>query len=89
MGENLSPRHLVQPVRLAWNADASVGLPPLDLARLWAAPEGAVPAYPRASNDHAVPVAGPAHAPLSTEAAELREEIRRLVVEELRAIVRG
>jgi acyl-CoA reductase-like NAD-dependent aldehyde dehydrogenase len=87
MGENLNPRHLVQPVRLAWNADPSVALPPLDLARLWTAPDGPVPAYPRASNEHAAPVHD--REPVSAEAAELREEIRRLVVEELRAIVRG
>jgi hypothetical protein len=87
MGENLNPRHLVQPVRLAWNADASVPLPPLDLSRLWTAPGGPVPAYPRASNEHVPAVQH--REPVSTEAAELREEIRRLVVEELRAIVRG
>jgi acetaldehyde dehydrogenase/alcohol dehydrogenase len=102
MGENLQPSHLVNPVRLAWNADAAVGLPPLDVAGLWQAPAGPVPPYPYASNDPRV------HDPagfldhdreggggdggreaLSVEAAELREEIRRLVVEELRAIVRG
>jgi acyl-CoA reductase-like NAD-dependent aldehyde dehydrogenase len=89
MGENLNPRHLVQPVRLAWNADASVAMPPLDLARLWTAPEGAVPGYPRASNEHPEPHPAQPREPISAEAAELREEIRRLVVEELRAIVRG
>jgi acyl-CoA reductase-like NAD-dependent aldehyde dehydrogenase len=87
MGENLNPRHLVQPVRLAWNADPSVALPPLDLSHLWTAPGGPVPAYPRASNEHVAPA--PYREPVSSEAAELREEIRRLVVEELRAIVRG
>jgi acetaldehyde dehydrogenase/alcohol dehydrogenase len=112
MGENLQPSHLVHPVRLAWNADAAVGLPPMDVAALWQAPAGPVPAYPYASNDPRVddpaefldPAGFLDHGegggggggggggwgePLSVEAAELREEIRRLVVEELRAIVRG
>ncbi len=105
MGENLEPGHLVQSTRLAWNADAAVHVPSLDLEGLWRAPGGPVPPYPHASNDvpgglpdslaDSVPGAGPgatragAAEPISDAAAELREEIRRLVVEELRAIVRG
>jgi acetaldehyde dehydrogenase/alcohol dehydrogenase len=72
---------------------------------VWSPPQGPVPAYPHASNlagrgpaggssgpgaghrngsDHAA-----GREPLDADAAELREEIRRMVVEELRRIVKG
>ena len=57
----------------------------------WAAPTGPVPAYPLASNlDHAdhgldpSPVRAPRE---STE--EIREELRRLIIEELTSIIKG
>jgi acyl-CoA reductase-like NAD-dependent aldehyde dehydrogenase len=98
LGENLQPKHLVQWTRLAYNADAGepfanfTGLDP------WEAPAGTVPPYPVASNavgSGAGP--GPAQRtapfperqPVSIEAVALREEIRRLVVEELERIVKG
>ena len=103
VGENLEPRHLVNWTRLAWNADPSVPMPDMAAAAdVWSAPTGPVPAYPHASNTAAArataaaqragrPAAGDeavAHEPLSGEAAELREAVRRMVVEELRRIVK-
>lgn len=85
MGENLQPKHLVQPVRLAWNSGGDVAMPTLDLTGLQSSPGGAVPPYPHASNDiREVPPA-----PVEAVAAELREEIRRLVVEELHQLRAG
>jgi acyl-CoA reductase-like NAD-dependent aldehyde dehydrogenase len=105
MGDNLQPGHLVQATRLAWNRDPSVPMPAVDVSGVWDAPAGPVPAYPHASNDPRAgatagtpgpsrpggpqPGDGGPREPLSAEAAALREEIRRLVVEELRSIVRG
>jgi acyl-CoA reductase-like NAD-dependent aldehyde dehydrogenase len=104
VGENLQPHHLVNHTRLAWNADAGVPFPAelLDPAspalQVWTAPAGAVPPYPVPSNapDYPYPHSprdparpAPRSEPLSPDAAALREQIRRLVVEELRQIVGG
>lgn len=92
LGANLEPEHLVDLTSLAWNADASVAMPPVAGIDVWTAPTGPVPAYPRASNETVPP---PRLAPaaagtsgLSPEAAALREEIRRIIVEELRGLAR-
>jgi len=91
VGENLEPKHLVNWTRIAYNSDASV--PMADFAGLtpWREPVGAVPPYPRASNDGGDPLAPPpvTEALSTSPEGELREEIRRLIIEELNAIVRG
>jgi len=95
VGENLQPKHLLDWTRIAYNAD--VREPFGDFSGLvpWETPRGPVPAYPHASNLAAAPgvsrsTAGAVDAsPTGSDGAELREEIRRLIVEELRAIVRG
>nr|WP_233150177.1 aldehyde dehydrogenase family protein [Kineosporia sp. A_224] len=100
VGENLEPRHLVNHTRLAWNADPGVGMPDVAAATgsAWAPPTGPVPAYPHASNTAEAAdvlraaVAGAAAAPrepVTAESADLREEVRRMVVAELRRIVEG
>ena len=98
LGGNLEPKHLVNLTRLAWNADPAVPLPSVASITgtdLWRHPVGPVPPYPLASNaaEPAQPswaVAPPApREPLGGEAAQLRDEIRRLIVEELRQIVGG
>jgi hypothetical protein len=90
VGENLEPKHLINWTRIAYNADASV--PMADFAGLtpWHAPTAAVPAYPRASNDSTAAPLVPSTVAMSNDAPdELRDEIRRLIIEELNAIVRG
>jgi len=103
VGENLQPSHLVNWTRLAYNADAREAMPDFTALTPWQAPSGPVPAYPLASNaagsaalsppanrspDHTTPgIAG--RTPGTVEAGELREEIRRLIVEELRDIIKG
>jgi len=98
VGENLRPDHLVNWVRLAHNADASV--PMGDFAGLtpWHASSGPVPAYPTPSNarDGAAGAAGaprePAHherAAATTNDDDLREELRRIIVEELHDLIGG
>jgi hypothetical protein len=97
VGENLEPRHLVNWTRLAYNADPKEVMPDFGGLDVWQAPTGPVPAYPLPSNAADLPMGtglrGPGAADVSTDeslrASGLREEIRRLIVEELREIVRG
>jgi acyl-CoA reductase-like NAD-dependent aldehyde dehydrogenase len=89
LGENLEPRHLVNWTRVAYNAADSERLPDLTAVSPWHTPDGPVPAYPRASNDGGSAPSWPADAVLEGAPDALREEIRRLIIEELNAIVRG
>jgi hypothetical protein len=96
LGENLEPKHLVNWTRVAYSTDASEVLPTFDRLEPWAAPVAAVPPYPVAINQapHAVPAAPsvPAAVPGDAgrpEPGELREELRRLIIEELSTIIRG
>ena len=96
VGENLEPKHLVNWTRIAYNSDASVPMGQFEGLSPWREPHGAVPAYPTASNATDAPVlARPAEAQAANAVlrgagdGELRDEIRRLIIEELNAIVRG
>ena len=73
LGENLEPRHLINMTRVAYTTDPSEPFGDFSGLEPWsAAPE-------------ADPVPSPA---LSTGAHDAREEIRRIVLEELRELVR-
>ena len=96
VAENLHPKHLVQWTRLAYNRDPAE--PFGDFAGLspWRARSGQVPPYPVASNWAAQPETpvryedtgvGSKTGP-ETEAAALRAQIRRLVLEELAQLTR-
>lgn len=93
VGENLQPKHLVNWTRIAYSAD--VRDPMADFSDLdpWQSVTGPVPAYPLPSNANVDPsritTQAPAPERLTTESVELREEIRRLIVAELRAAIRG
>jgi acyl-CoA reductase-like NAD-dependent aldehyde dehydrogenase len=91
LGENLEPKHLVDWTRVAYSVDASEVLPPYDGIVPWQAPDGPVPAYPYASNLTAPGLVaapgGTARPPAGDEVAELREELRRLIVEELTTLI--
>jgi acetaldehyde dehydrogenase / alcohol dehydrogenase len=102
VGENLHPGHLVQWTRLAYNSDPAETFGDFTGLSPWAAPAGAVPAYPVASNQRDVPPdasanghRGPGRATQARSSSSsrqpqtgpdvslLRDEIRRLVIEEL------
>ena len=94
VGENLQPKHLVNWTRIAYNSD--VDEPFAEFAGLvpWLHPGAAVPPYPVASNLVRGPVSPGAQPqgtlePMTVEAADVREEIRRMIVEELNQIIRG
>ena len=92
VGENLRPDHLINWVRLAYNADAKV--PMGDFAGLtpWRTVPGQVPPYPVPSNaqgetarvrhEHRAEVA-------QGDDADLREELRRIIIEELHDLIGG
>ena len=93
VGENLQPAHFVQWTRLAYNADPAEPFGSFSGLIPWESPAGPVPPYPFASNSaEAAAVASVAGGQASVPAygglahgdvAGLREEIRRLVIEEL------
>ncbi len=85
---NLAPSHLVHDTQVAYASDPSVGMPSFAGLQPWHAPSGAVPAYPVASNLGEAS-RSPAPPPAEGSSDELREHIRRLIVEELRAMVKG
>ena len=93
LGENLEPRHLVNHARIAYNSDVREVFPDYQGIDPWVVPPAATPPYPRASNDAdapaPVPVGRAVTAETGHEPSELREELRRLIIEELNAIVRG
>jgi acyl-CoA reductase-like NAD-dependent aldehyde dehydrogenase len=99
VGENLQPKHLVQWTRLAYNSDPSEAFGNFSGLIPWESPRGPVPAYPVASNVAAAggpagqpPVArairnqaAAAGAPVvRADRDALREEIRQMVIEELK-----
>jgi acyl-CoA reductase-like NAD-dependent aldehyde dehydrogenase len=91
LGENLEPRHLVNFTRVAYSTDPSEVLPSYAGLNPWRAPVAAVPPYPVASNlaPHGLTAVPPPTAAPAGEAGELREELRRLIIEELTTLIRG
>ncbi|MCX6459331.1 MAG: aldehyde dehydrogenase family protein [Actinobacteria bacterium] len=92
VGENLEPRHLVNFTRIAYNADDRERMGDFSGLSPWQAPQGPVPAYPYASNERAASVTHlatvrPEAVGGSTD--ELREEIRRLIIDELTNLMKG
>jgi acyl-CoA reductase-like NAD-dependent aldehyde dehydrogenase len=89
VGENLQPKHLVNYTRLAYNSDVREVMPSFAGLNPWSAPVGPVPVYPRASNENHSFDASNVRTPLTSDVAELRDEIRRLIVEELHTLMKG
>src|SRR5271165_5076527 len=101
VAENLHPSHLVQWTRLAYNSDRAEPFGDFTGLIPWQAPAGPVPAYPVASNQRDSGPGPGTHGPAAgttirsekiqwqPDAAALREEIRRMVIEELAQLVRG
>ncbi len=94
LGENLQPKHLVNLARIAYSSDSSERLPDFAGLEPWSAPSTAVPAYPVASNlDAAADTVGSGRPALTTVpgdgTSELREELRRLIIEELNTLISG
>jgi acyl-CoA reductase-like NAD-dependent aldehyde dehydrogenase len=101
LGENLQPKHLVNWTRIAYSSDPSEAMPAYAGLSPWHEHRDPVPAYPRASNDdRATP---PLHLDALVDRigartgagssnggdAAFREQVRRLVVEELSHLMKG
>ena len=105
LGENLQPKHLVDWTRIAYNADPAEAMGDFTGLSPWLTHDRPVPAYPYASNDGrgAADRGADGRAPdverlvarvASTSApdggdAAFRDEIRRLVVEELAQLIKS
>jgi acyl-CoA reductase-like NAD-dependent aldehyde dehydrogenase len=90
LGENLEPKHLVNLTRIAYSTDPSEVFPSYDGMVPWRAPLTAVPPYPVASNLAPSGLTAPTPSAASNGGtSELREELRRLIIEELTTIIRG
>ena len=90
LGENLQPKHLVNLTRIAYSTDPSEVFPAYDDLAPWRAPMTTVPPYPAASNLAPYGLSAlPAPAASAGESSELREELRRLILEELTTLIRG
>jgi acyl-CoA reductase-like NAD-dependent aldehyde dehydrogenase len=91
LGENLEPKHLVNFTRIAYSTDSSERLPSFAGKVPWQAPLAAVPPYPVASNlaPYGISAVPPFTPGPSGETSELREELRRIILEELKTIIGG
>ncbi len=101
VAENLHPDHLVQWTRLAYNRDQAESFGDFTGLMPWQAPTGSVPPYPLASNQRSGPPSAAQRVPeavaharsekngFAPDAAALREEIRRLIIEELSQLAGG
>jgi acyl-CoA reductase-like NAD-dependent aldehyde dehydrogenase len=100
LGENLQPKHLVNWTRIAYNNDPAEVMPTYAGLSPWRDHHSPVPPYPLASNDQraiVLPVDAvvdrlAARAPASgasVDDAVFREQVRRLVVEELSNLTKG
>jgi acetaldehyde dehydrogenase / alcohol dehydrogenase len=99
IAENLHPSHLVQWTRLAYNSDRAEPFGDFTGLIPWQAPAGPVPPYPVASNQRdgrprtgddgrgTGTTARSVQVEFSPDAAVLRAEIRRLIIEELSQLV--
>jgi hypothetical protein len=78
VGENLGPKHLVNWCQVAYNKDAAVSFPDFDATRPWEHARALVRSQPEEFDISALQ---------DDASAALREQIRRLVVEELHDLV--
>ncbi|MBA2532241.1 MAG: aldehyde dehydrogenase family protein [Nocardioidaceae bacterium] len=88
LGENLEPKHLVNWTQVAYSTDPAEVMPSFVGIHPEEAPLEPVPPYPVASNAGAPTLTAVPDLPEEVP-TELREELRRLILEELTAIVRG
>ena len=97
LGANLEPKHLVDWTRIAYTTDPGEVFPSYAGLVPWQVPDARVPAYPVASNLgggppaplQALPGRSDLHATGPGAGSELREELRRLIIEELTTMIRG
>jgi hypothetical protein len=84
--ENVGPQHLVQWVKLAWNKDARIAMPSFGRLETPRAPH--VSRSPRGAIDYDFgnPPPGSGPATHKQDDGNIRAEIRRIILEELRSM---
>ena len=88
VAENVEPRHLVQWVKMAWNKDDRIQMPSfqatdrIEKPRIGVPPRGEID-YDFGNHPDSV-VSSPAPARQATQDADIRAEIRRIILEELK-----
>jgi len=98
IGENLEPRHLVNWTRVAYNSAPEVPFGEFAGIEVWDRPAGAVPGYPRASNldrpgperagrEQADPTRPAVSAGADLVLADVREQLRAIIIEELQQLI--
>jgi acyl-CoA reductase-like NAD-dependent aldehyde dehydrogenase len=89
VAENLGPQHLVQWVKVAWNKDAPVRMPSLDGIALPSPEHIGRPPVGAIDYDFGNPPGGaakPSRASTPSEDGDIRAEIRRIILEELKSL---
>ena len=91
VAENVGPQHLVQWVKMAWNAAAAIQMPSFDTTdrpekpRIGVSPKGGID-YDFGNHPPGVAAAHASDAP--QVAGDIRAEIRRIILEELKDLAR-
>jgi len=92
IGENLRPDNLVNWTRIAYNSDPAVVMPNFAGLSPWRSPGQPVPGYPRASNDDEGQSIPPRTihrvTPADPGIDSIRDELRRMVAEELAQLIK-
>ncbi|MGE3876447.1 MAG: aldehyde dehydrogenase family protein [Parvibaculaceae bacterium] len=91
VSENVGPQHLVQWVKMAWNSDKAIAMPSFDAAGRLGKPRIGTP--PRGEIDydfgnHPPGIAASVAATTAEAAGDIRAEIRRIILEELKELAR-
>ncbi len=89
IGENIEPRHLVNWTRIAYSDEASEPFGDFDGLETWARPGTIAVGREAPMSLGKLQEGAPAASGDTDEIAQLREEIRRMVLEELRSALKG
>jgi acyl-CoA reductase-like NAD-dependent aldehyde dehydrogenase len=91
VSENVGPQHLVQWVKMAWNSDNAIAMPSFDATDGLAKPRIGTPPKGEIDYDfgnHPPGISSPASARVTEAADDIRTEIRRIILEELKELAR-
>ena len=91
VAENVGPQHLVQWVKMAWNSDAAVQMPSFDQVDRLDRPRIGTPPKGEIDYDFGNHPPGASSSPVSRApqaADDIRAEIRRIILEELKELTR-
>jgi acyl-CoA reductase-like NAD-dependent aldehyde dehydrogenase len=91
VSENVGPQHLVQWVKMAWNSDNAIQMPSFEATDVLAKPRIGAPLKGEIDYDfgnHPPGTASPKSVHVAETADDIRAEIRRIILEELKGLAR-